>query len=239
MISGNHRGVFIKIALALCLFIATVSVCYYLYRDYISYRYRLTVELYEDGIVRRGHSVVQVDEWQSETLVGNQINSKIIGEAVVVQLSGERRIYALLKSVNGLTGGFASAALGRDVGGSAHSVEWPDRTRRLKYVKHVGSVPENSLPTFVYFSNEQDPSSIEVVDPKDFPRKFGNAVTLKGVFVKITDDPVTVGISERFSWWDYYKNRHFDGSSASITNLRAKNASAKMTSRSFSTGISE
>jgi hypothetical protein len=70
----------------------------------------------------------------------------------------------------------------------------------LKERKPKADVPSSLLPMLVRFRDVADPSTVEVVDPRDLERAFGTGVRLRVATIEITDERITRGIRERLPW---------------------------------------
>jgi hypothetical protein len=64
----------------------------------------------------------------------------------------------------------------------------------------VRDVPLAILPKFVHFGDINDPHTLAQVSPYDLAVSFGPGVTLKRVFLQLTDDPITPP-SETWPLW--------------------------------------
>jgi hypothetical protein len=53
----------------------------------------------------------------------------------------------------------------------------------------------------VTFADVADPTTVARVDPDDLAASFGPGVTLRGMTLEITDDPVTKGVVEGVLGW--------------------------------------
>ena len=58
-------------------------------------------------------------------------------------------------------------------------------------------LPQWLYPMLVTFTDIDDPSSVQRVDPANLAASFGPGVTLKRITVEVTKDPVTTGIEKR------------------------------------------
>jgi hypothetical protein len=176
-------------------------------------RYKVTVEVDDNGTARSGASVWSFGLSKPTVALASPYDARFRGEAVEVDLGGGRALYALL------------------IGEAAHESEgqmWPERlfgdlgshrSDRVAMLRDIASnegservlprweppisssrEPINRYPLLVTFRDPRDPASLEAVDPEALHRAFGPGVTLKAIKVRITDDPVTVGIEARLKW---------------------------------------
>jgi hypothetical protein len=189
-------------------------------------RYRLMVEVDTPEGLKSGSSVIAVravknPDWLTPEGRGYRYSFK--GEAVAVDLPGGRTLFAL---VSGGQGGDASEypwfAFGDRLASTQDPLEqmqmmrgWQGQTAAMTGTQEAGKAgqpkPAPRLPMLVTFKDIADPKSVERVEPDALDKAFGPGVKLKAVSVTVTDEPVTVGIEERFSWWENYENRQLDG----------------------------
>lgn len=128
----------------------------------------------------------------------------LTGEAVVVEVTPGRYLFALLKGA-GTTeymGSVAAASIaGRDgrVLDEALFSEVRDRRDRAR---GVIAVPEYQYPILVTFDDITKPETVREVDPADLAAVFGEGVRLKAVTLEITDEAVTEGRVEALPFWN-------------------------------------
>lgn len=128
---------------------------------------------------------------------GARIN-RVKGEAVVIDLGKRGVVFALIE--NGSYGELFDAF---SVSNPSNSVE---DFEKLK-LGMVVPLPEKNWPTFVTFTDINDPKSVvlvrgwrfDVQEQKQFPvddfeNKFGKGVSLKEITIEVTDEPVTWGL---------------------------------------------
>jgi hypothetical protein len=176
-------------------------------------RYKVTVEVDDNGVARSGASVMSFALSKPTVALASPYDAKFKGEAVEVDLGGGRTLYALLVGED------------RDKG----TVQlWPEhlfqdlssaRSDRIKLIRDIASNkgaervlprwgarisdsrdPMVEYPLLVRFRDRNDPTSVEAVDPEALDRSFGPGVALKAIKVQITDEPVTTGIKARLPW---------------------------------------
>jgi len=190
-------------------------------------RYKIIVEVNDHGVVRRGSSV-----WSLERSSTAQTGVRFRGDAVAVDLSGGRTLFALTvgSDENGRptsnddirmlpTGLFGDGSLAYQnlpppISRTAAD-EIPElakmvgRSATLDCRKPPRERP--SCPLLVYFKDIRLPSSVVSVDPIRLESVFGDGVSLKSIIVTITDEAVTRGIEKRFSWWNSYRGMRISG----------------------------
>lgn len=215
--------------------------------DTPAYRYRLTVEVDTPEGVKVGSSVIEVDthvagEYSIPT--PGRVTHRVRGEAVAVDLGEGRVLFALLRSEgdtdwagrvmyrlspqytgkNGLRDAYRNMLRHR-----------PERTVPRYFSRRDRMDRRLAYPMLVTFSDLDEPTSVERVDPDDLAATFGEGVSLKRITVQITDDPVTGGIEERLRWMDQYRKMHFDGTSTVSEDLTTDSLAAHFTAGTFST----
>jgi hypothetical protein len=130
----------------------------------------------------------------------------LTGEAVVVEVTPGRYLFALLKGAGTAEymGSVAAASIaGRD-GRVIDGALFREVQGRRDRAAGVITVPEVQYPILVTFGDIADPASVKLVDPADLAASFGPGVRLKSVTLEVTDEPVTVGRVETIlTWWDH------------------------------------
>ncbi len=123
----------------------------------------------------------------------------LTGEAVVVEVTPGRYLFALLKGA-GTTeymGSVAGASIagreGRVIDGALFDEVRDKRDRAAGVI----TVPDYQYPMLVTFGDIDDPASVRLVDPADLAASFGPGVRLKAVTLEVTEDAVTEGAVER------------------------------------------
>jgi hypothetical protein len=164
-----------------------------------TYRYRMTVEVEADGKVHSGSSVVQVTyeippEW---LLSANRLTPRVKGEAVFVDLGNGRNLIALLAAGQNADNVNYPYYIVPKLFGLTFSDEDLPKYGRLQ---DSGEIPASDLPTFVTFTDLNDPKTARVVEPYEFPEVFGEGVRFRGATIEMTRDAVTNGITEKLPW---------------------------------------
>lgn len=160
-------------------------------------RYKMTVEVETPQGLKTGYAVRELRRRPpSNSFLGQDRGStKLIGEAVAVDLPGQQTLFALLTGSGGDVD-YPSQILyrtklwGQPIGASVEL--FPTGPRTSYYPK--GSAQP---PMLVRFLDPHDPKSVEEVSPDDLARAFGPGVKLKRITIEVTDAPVTVGVEKR------------------------------------------
>lgn len=114
--------------------------------------------------------------------------SSYSGEAVVLEVAPGRYLFALLGAPNPFEVFFPGAA----------PVEVAPQLETLRETREV---PRRQYPMLVTFDDVADPTTVARVDPDNLAASFGPGVTLRGMTLEITDDPVTEGVVEGVLGW--------------------------------------
>ena len=164
-----------------------------------SWRQKLTVTIETPAGEVSAASVSQVS-WRKHWIRtdGMGWDYDVTGEAVVVEVTPGRYLFALLKGA-GTTeymGSVAAASIagrkGRVIDGALFDEVRDKRDRAAGVI----TVPEVQYPMMVTFGDIGDPASVMLVDPTDLAAGFGPGVRLKSVTLVVTDEQVTKGVLE-------------------------------------------
>jgi hypothetical protein len=174
----------------------------------VEVRYRITIEVMDHGSMRSGSGVWSVTVTRGAL---GSYESQLRGEAVVVDLGARGRMFAVMagRSKNGLPTSPDHMALLPEVlfGDVARSRAglsplYQSRVDDLEAIRRqVGrSVSLNCatpgeyadfFPFLVRFTDLHDPTSVRVIDPTNLAAEFGEGISLHGISVQITDEPLT------------------------------------------------
>lgn len=202
---------------------------------YTPHHARLTAVVDTPQGEKTGSSVIEV-KWSVASY-------EVTGEAVAVDIAPGQTLFVLLRSASDVDW-IAYVSRNMDIPKRnegeplEHEFDWIAADRRVWPIKRrwkTVSEDYDNYPYFVRFRNMADPTSVEQVDPDNLAASFGKGVKLKSLTVQMTDEPVTVGIEKRFSWWRKYINRHFDETSTVSEDLQNKSLAAHLSAGSFST----
>ncbi|MEZ4104302.1 MAG: hypothetical protein R3B60_03370 [Candidatus Paceibacterota bacterium] len=171
----------------------------------------------------------QWPEWISGLSGGNTENSYVTGESVFVDLGDEKNIVVLLAAgsyaqiENAIVYLAPQAFLNVGFPESSSGLKSIWASRLSKMTSEKIEVRPELVPTMVSFQDLDDPKSVqliyaadryEVVNKQgwreyprkvvinDFNTKFGDGYELKGVWLELTDDPITKGLEEKLLWWN-------------------------------------
>jgi len=211
------------------------------------YRYRLTVEVETPEGLKTGSSVIEVETRQAgknSFPSPGKLTFRARGEAVAVDLPGNRTMYALLRSENEpqWSGSimYLLAPRFRGEGRAEKSVfaimrQTRPRELPMSIPAGGGAIRRDGRPMLVTFGDEADPLSVEKVDPLNLAATFGEGVNLKRITVQATDEPVTLRIEERLGWLREVWPNKLNGER--FEDMTTTEPSAKLSANSFSTEI--
>ena len=175
-------------------------------------RYKVTVEVDDNGAARSGSSVWSFRLSKPTLALASPYDAKFRGEAVAVDLGGDKLLFALLvdEEGNSSTGIMWPEHLFKDLSSGS------ERVRNIRDIaSHVGlsrelqrfrpaisssRKPMVQYPLLVRFRDLDRPDSLEAVAPDALDQAFGPGVKLKQISVQITDEQVTTGIKKRLPW---------------------------------------
>ena len=186
------------------------------------YRFKITVEVITPQGLKSGSSVSQVDAFSGSDLMtgGKTSDTKVIAEAVAVDLPGQKTLFALLKTVN-ISGHDDFASMSMRTLDPVFDYDWVESAKRIEAgdsVRSVAPVSPSDYPLLVTFGDPRDPKSVMRVDPANLAASFGEGVRLKAILIELTDSSVTTGIQRRLSWLGAYPEPRLDNDFAPTTN---------------------
>jgi hypothetical protein len=174
-----------------------------------TYRFRMTVEVETPEGVKSGSSVYQVSVAERLQVTPESLVRKVTltGESVAVDIAPGRTLFTLLKTIS-FNDSFFLMSLRSLQPNCRRTYGSPEECTIDAMVSRLSKagpgkpfiVKPDSYPMLVTFSDLDDPTSVERVDPDDLAASFGEGVTLKRITVQLTDDSVTTAIEERLKW---------------------------------------
>ncbi|MDE1151091.1 MAG: hypothetical protein PW788_01020 [Micavibrio sp.] len=153
------------------------------------FRYRMTVVVSTPTGNIESSSVREVRRHKGIKLFPEMsAHVEVIGEAIVLPLTQQNRVYALMRSRGDKDYGFR--------------VFFQLLARGEKEI----ILDPEQYPMFVNFRDEHDPRSVYVVT--DFSNEVGKAIKIEKVKIEITDDQITwTGIENKLPWLKEIKGR--------------------------------
>ena len=164
------------------------------YPTYV-YRYRLSIAVDIDGQTKTASSVIEVrNVTQPKFGSAPPVLTFMHGEAVFLDLGQRGNVIAILGyGPNGSDVDRAGTLVLKKFG-----LDLTDKNLvRLESLRGSRDLTGNEIPTFVTFTNLNDPNSARVVRLEQFEQAFGPDVQFKRAWVEMTTDPVTHGIEQK------------------------------------------
>ena len=166
------------------------------------FRFRLTVEVATPEGLRRGTSVYQVTAGTTAALApGGQARGwLVVGEAVAVELPGNRTLFALLRTyaLHSDLAGLAMATL--DPSFQNDMVESAERIAVGDNIRSPATVDPSRYPLLVTFQDTANPETVREVEPSNLAVIFGDGFRLERIVVEVTEGSVTTGLKRRLPW---------------------------------------
>lgn len=166
---------------------------YWLIWPSYSYGFRLIVDVDTPSGPKTGSSVLNM-VWRSQVPIGpHSAVTQVKGEAVFIDLGGGRNLIATLGF-----GPYGSQDRMEHLAFDAFkNVDRPMNIETL--VKAQGSAPLTGdlIPTFVTFTDLNDPKTARVVRPDEFEQAFGEGFKFRGARIEMTSETVTTGIEKK------------------------------------------
>lgn len=180
-----------------------------------SYRFKMTVEIETPDGLKRGSSVYRVRAWRTSDLMtgGSGSDAELLGEAVAVDLPGNKTLFALLRTGNATNweGDLPEVSMrALDPAFDYHRAESVARIASGDGILSSAELAPADYPLLVTFRDINDPASVEKVEPK--------ALIVKKVIIEVTDEAVTTGILTRLSWLIASPERRLDNDFKPTTN---------------------
>ena len=164
-----------------------------------SCRYRMTVNVEVDGQLRSGSSVIEFWASKRPRVPGSILmKTGVVGEAVFVDLGGQRNIVALLASGpyaenTGFPEGVVNSHFKLNLLDDRHAAS-------LSALRGRWELPSQDLPNLVTFSNPDDPATVRLLRADQLEQFFGSGVRWRGIVIEMTTDPATHMIESRLPW---------------------------------------
>jgi hypothetical protein len=114
------------------------------------------------------------------------------GEALVMEVSAGRFLFALLGKPHPVLGIFPRKEIG-------DSLE--DELDRMTRETLKAQVPRDEYPLLVTFSDINDPKTVKEVKAENLAEVFGPGFSLKSITLEITDEEISVGPVQKIVKW--------------------------------------
>jgi hypothetical protein len=191
--------------IAIALFIPTLSACQ---RD-TSWNQRLTIVVETPTGEVSGSSVTKVVKTEtSGSLVlpeARGVRSSVVGEAVVVEVTPGRYLFALLSGSGEEKRDATHWVYPAYILGAAGSYSGAMSIVMSQVYDTPVPLPPEGWPMMVTFADIADPTSVARVDPNDFAASFGPGVRLNAVTLEITQATVTEGRVEEILGPNFFR----------------------------------
>jgi hypothetical protein len=167
-----------------------------------THRYRLTLAVEVDGVLRHGSSVVEVT-WQSQPSMFGPFALRFRGQVVAVDLDGHGMLMALPAADLALRayGGKVPELPHRpapDVSG--YPLDRPTLRALDHLVGQTVTLDGRSMPQLVWLPDREDLGSARVLQSATLDEEIAPNVRWHGGWLFITRDPVTTDLFQRVPW---------------------------------------
>lgn len=185
------------------------------------YRYRMTVDVDTPSGVRSGSAVRELVYRKAPqlTMESKSFELRQRGEAVAVDLPGGQTLFVLLdlNAYDTVIAGLGGGDRRRDV------KELLDQAQPGASYRYPGRATLRKLhadfPPIIRFRDDQDPRTLEVIDPSDLEEAFGEGVVLKDITLQLTEATVTFELNQRLPWLDRLEDFRVDPSNQFTSTL--------------------
>jgi hypothetical protein len=202
--------ILVAFAVAFVIIVLAAVAAEWWYFPSASLNYKLSVDVDDNGVMRHGEGVIGVD-FQSNgfMLIDNtpQWSIGARGEAFAVDLGERGALFVLLSHdpMRKRSAEAGRAALFWYFGDSFGDLP-PNQNGKRQLDEFIGNravaeVAPDKLPMLVRFADINDPKSVDRIDPEHLDASFGLGVKLARATAQLTDEPVTIGIENRLSWF--------------------------------------
>ena len=195
---------FRKFVVACAAIFAALYVTYLVLFPTVYLRYRLTLDVDVDGAMRTGSGVVEIayqppPDWLAGIGGGAQFLGTMRGYAITVDL-GERGLLFVVdrQPLVRDSKAFGNAASLGMLPFAAYGLSQSQNpssglaaARALREKKGAVNLPVEKLPMIVRFTDINDRSTIEELDPRDLAAAYGSGVRLVRAVFEFTTDPVS------------------------------------------------
>lgn len=173
----------------------------------VSWRQRLTVIVDTPNSEVQGSAVTEVrlsdDRGALQLPESAGVHARFTGEAVVVEVVPGRYLFVLLDGGTGWQSDAAHWAYAAFDLAPSNSTDFRDSMAKLKAqpLNNPVPLPPIAFPLLVTFADITRPETVQKVDPQNLAATFGPGVSLKGVTLEVTREPVTARKVEGVLGW--------------------------------------
>lgn len=179
-------------------------------------RYKMIVEVQTPAGSKSGSAVreyLATPQWGAN---GRSTHTELRGEAVIVDLSGGRAVFALLRAINYESGEYNGwVEWAAELGASTFKNEPVELFPSFPPDK-PGTAPrwrrtrEDWVPYLVTFKDENDPTTVVALSPTDFAAVLGPGYSLTRITVELTNEHPLWIIRQRLRWLVDYSGPRLD-----------------------------
>ena len=204
-VAGPAKTIGLLLLLAGTLLLSSCGLWYETHR----LRYMMTIEVETPLGLRTASSPIEVRVIETPIWdLGRPVNFELRGEAVAIDLPGERVLFALLRkpenqdwAIHLTFDAFSPFFEQVDRPGAP---DWAERIAHLKRSGASATLTEEQLPAFATFERLDEPGSIRRVNADELAEEFGPGVYLRSVHIAATDEAPRDTLSERLPWLSRY-----------------------------------
>ncbi|CAN2536669.1 hypothetical+protein [Methylocapsa aurea] len=178
-----------------------------------NYRYRLTLFIETPEGEKSGTGVVEILVTKAAISLNQMpMNWELRGEAVAVDLGKRGTLFAL---IGGGRPAQSFLALPQVVFERTEALDRrytaEERESKLEGLKASAQLTRDEIPFLARFRDINDPKTVEIVDPDDLAKSFGEGVRLLHAIIEMTKEPATPGIDKKLGWLSQYYDRQLGG----------------------------
>lgn len=197
----------------------------------VAVRYKLSVDVDDNGVIRHGEGVIGVVfQSQGPLLIGNspQWSAGVRGEAFSIEIGKRGSLFVLLgndrqrnerdhlewnaKNYSPEAGREALAAyFGFAVNDLANGVAAEHKINAFAASGSVAELEPAALPMLARFANVNAPKTVERIDPNHLDASFGSGVRIARATARITEEPETKGVEQTLVWLKALGDRSLGG----------------------------
>jgi hypothetical protein len=167
-----------------------------------SYRYRLTLFVETPEGEKSGTGVVEILVTKAAISLNQMpMNWELRGEAVSVDLGKRGALFALLEGGRPAQSFLAlPQAVFERTGTLDRRYTAEEREGKLEGLQASAELARDEIPLLARFRDIDDPKTIEIVDPDDLAKSFGEGVRLLRAIIETTKEPITKRIERQLKW---------------------------------------